>query len=115
MTIKSKKTIRTMRHKRIRKKIFGNSERPRLSVFRSNKYIYAQIINDENGSTLTPASDQALDSKSNIINAENVGASIAKNAKALGIKKVVFDKSGYAYTGRIQALADAARKGGLIF
>jgi len=94
------------RHKRIRATISGTKERPRLSVFRSNKFIYAQLIDDVKGHTFAQA--QAADAKT-------VGVELAKKAKALKIDKVVFDRGGYLYTGQIKAVADAAREGGLIF
>jgi large subunit ribosomal protein L18 len=94
------------RHKRIRATISGTAERPRVSVFRSNKFIYAQLIDDVKGHTL--ASAQANDAKA-------VGLDLAKKAKAVKIEKVVFDRGGYLYIGKIKALADALREGGLIF
>ncbi len=94
------------RHKRIRSTISGTAERPRVSVFRSNKFIYAQIIDDDKSHTLVQA--QAEDAKT-------VGIELAKKAKAAKIEKVVFDRGGYLYTGKIKALADALREGGLIF
>ena len=95
MTKKSRKLLRITRHKRIRKKLFGTADMPRLSVFRSNKHIYVQLINDNDGHTLTSANDSQLTTKNNIEKAEDVGVSIAKNAKEIGVKKIVFDKSGY--------------------
>lgn len=94
------------RHKRIRATIAGTPERPRLSVFRSNKFIYAQLVDDVKGHTFAEA--HATDAKS-------VGIELAKKAKALKIGKVVFDRGGYLYAGKIKAVADAAREGGLIF
>ena len=92
MTKKSRKLLRITRHKRIRKKLFGTADMPRLSVFRSNKHIYVQLINDNDGHTLTSANDSQLTTKNNIEKAEDVGLSIAKNAKEIGVKKIVFDK-----------------------
>ena len=115
MNKRSSKLLRITRHKRIRKKLIGTAEMPRLSVFRSNKHIYVQLINDNDGHTLASANDSNLTAKNNIQKAEGVGASIAKNAKEIGVKKIVFDKSGYKYTGRIRALAEAMRKEGLDF
>ena len=92
---------------RIRKSVKGTSERPRLSVFRSNKQIYAQVINDIEGKTLASASSLGLEKMPKIQQAEK--------AKAAGVTAVVFDRNGYLYHGRVQALADAARKGGLNF
>ena len=106
-----------MRHKRFRKNISGTSEMPRLNVFRSNTQIYAQIINDETGTTLASSSSVQLKIKNggNIEGAKLVGADIAKKAKEANISKVVFDRGGYQYHGRVEALADAARENGLEF
>lgn len=108
---------RIMRHKRVRKNISGTSEMPRLNVFRSNTQIYAQIINDETGTTLASSSSVQLKIKNggNIEGAKLVGADIAKKAKEANISKVVFDRGGYQYHGRVEALADAARENGLEF
>ncbi len=101
---------------RIRKKISGTAERPRLSVYRSNKQIYAQIIDDVTGTTLASASSLKMEDKlPKKEKAAKVGELIAKNAKEAGIEKVVFDRNGYLYHGRVKELADAARKGGLKF
>ena len=105
-TSKSKQMKIARRHKRIRATISGTAERPRVSVFRSNKFIYAQLINDDKGVTLAQA--QAADPKA-------VGTELAKKAKTAKIEKVVFDRGGYLYTGKIKALADALREGGLVF
>lgn len=104
--------------KRIRKTISGSAELPRLSVFRSNKEIYAQLIDDLGGKTLASASslgDKAAHSGSKIEQAAVVGKKIAEVAKAANIEKVVFDRNGYLYHGRVKALADAARENGLKF
>ena len=113
----SKNSQRIMRHKRVRKNISGTSEMPRLNVFRSNTQIYAQIINDETGSTLASSSSVQLKIKNggNIEGAKLVGADIAKKAKEANISKVVFDRGGYQYHGRVEALANAARENGLEF
>ena len=113
----SKNSQRIMRHKRVRKNISGTSEMPRLNVFRSNTQIYAQIINDETGTTLASSSSVQLKIKNggNIEGAKLVGADIAKKAKEANIRKVVFDRGGYQYHGRVEALADAARENGLEF
>ena len=113
----SKNSQRIMRHKRVRKNISGTSEMPRLNVFRSNTQIYAQIINDETGTTLASSSSGQLKIKNggNIEGAKLVGADIAKKAKEANISKVVFDRGGYQYHGRVEALADAARENGLEF
>jgi len=100
---------------RIRKSVFGTAERPRLSVFRSNKQIYAQVINDNEGKTLAAASSLGMEAMPKIQQAEKVGELIAQKAKAAGIEAVVFDRNGYLYHGRVKSLADAARKGGLNF
>lgn len=114
MTIK--KVERRIKIKfRIRKKVNGTAERPRLSVFRSNKQIYAQVINDIEGKTLASASSLGLEKLAKVEQAKKVGALLAEKAKAAGVDKVVFDRNGYLYHGRIQALADGAREGGLKF
>lgn len=100
---------------RIRKRISGTAERPRLSVFRSNKQIYAQVINDLTGTTLASASSLGMDKMPKREQAQKVGELVAKNALAAGVTSVVFDRNGYLYHGRVQELADAARKGGLNF
>lgn len=112
-----KNVARSRRHARVRKNLSGTSEMPRLNVFRSNTQIYAQIINDETGTTLASSSSVALKIKNggNIEGAKAVGADIAKKALDLKIKKVVFDRGGYQYHGRVEALADAARENGLEF
>ena len=117
MKKESKNSQRIMRHKRVRKNISGTSEMPRLNVFRSNTQIYAQIINDETGTTLASSSSVQLKIKNggNIEGAKLVGADIAKKAKEANISKVVFDRGGYQYHGRVEALADAARENGLEF
>lgn len=119
--IKEKLRKRLTRHLRIRRKVIGTGERPRLSVYRSLKHIYCQIIDDIEGKTLAAASTQSTDIKiqikygGNIIAAEIVGKKIAEEAKKKGINKVVFDKDGYKYHGRIKALAESARKHNLSF
>ena len=118
--IKNKKDYRRYRIKmRIRKVINGTPERPRLSVFRSNKQIYAQLIDDTEGKTLMAASSRQLeidDKKiTKTVQAELVGKLIAEKAKEAGIEQVVFDRSGYLYHGRIKTLSEAVRKGGLKF
>ena len=117
----SRETARLKRHRRVRKKAFGVSERPRLSVFRSIKHIYAQIIDDQNGVTLAAASTLSPDVRdkvtggNNIETAKLVGAEIGKRAIEKDIKKVVFDRGGYVYHGKVKALAEAAREAGLEF
>ena len=100
---------------RIRKSVNGTAERPRMSVFRSNKQIYVQIINDVTGQTLASASSLGLEALPKIEQAEMVGALVAEKAKAAGITAVVFDRNGYLYHGRVKALADGARNAGLNF
>ena len=100
---------------RIRKSVNGTAERPRMSVFRSNKQIYVQIINDVTGQTLASASSLGLEALPKIEQAEKVGALLAEKAKAAGITAVVFDRNGYLYHGRVKALADGARNAGLNF
>jgi large subunit ribosomal protein L18 len=113
-----KNKLRLKRHKRIRGKISGTAERPRLSIFRSNKNIYAQLIDDVAGVTLASASsldENVSEDATKVEQATAVGKAIAEAAKAKNISTVVFDRSGYLYHGRIQALADAARENGLDF
>ena len=112
----TKKVERRIKIKyRVRKSVNGTAERPRLSVFRSNKQIYAQVINDVNGTTLAAASSIGLEAMPKIEQAQKVGALLAEKAKAAGVETVVFDRNGYLYHGRVKALADAAREGGLNF
>lgn len=113
-----KNKLRAKRHRRIRGKISGTAERPRLSIFRSNKNIYAQLIDDVEGVTLASAStnDKAItDEGSKIEQAAQVGKALAEAASKKNIKTVVFDRSGYLYHGRVAALAEAARENGLEF
>ena len=112
-----KNIARARRHARVRKNVFGTVVRPRLNVFRSNAEIYAQIIDDETGTTLVSSSSIALKIKNggNIEGAAAVGADIAKKALEKNIKQVVFDRGGYQYHGRVEALANAARENGLDF
>lgn len=113
-----RKELRTKKHRSIRSKISGTPERPRLTVFKSLKNIFVQIIDDVNGKTLVSTSTIEKGNKlngSNIENAKIIGQRIAKKANEAGITKIVFDRSGYIYTGVIKALADAAREAGLEF
>ncbi len=108
----------TQRKRRVRAKILGNAARPRLSVFRSNVHIYGQIIDDEKGKTLLAFSDVKLKKEvkmTKVQAAEKVGEEIAKKALTKKIKAVIFDRNGFRYHGRVKALADGARKGGLVF
>ena len=118
ITKADKNATRKKRHARVRAKLTGTAERPRLNVFRSNQHIYAQVIDDVNGVTLVSAStldkDLALNGTSNI-EATKVGESVAKRAVEKGVKEVVFDRGGYLYHGRVKALAEAAREAGLQF
>jgi len=112
------KTLRRSRRRRgLRKRLTGTAECPRLAVFRSSKHIYAQVIDDVTGTTLVAAGSVAakITSGSNVSAAQEVGKLIAEKAKAAGVVKVAFDRSGFRYHGRIKALADAAREGGLKF
>ena len=115
----SKNDIRVRVHQRIRQRIAGTAERPRLAVFRSVKHIYAQVIDDRAGHTLVSASSNekksVTSSGGNVAGAKEIGKLVAERAKEKGIKKVVFDRGGYLYHGRVKALADAAREAGLEF
>ena len=118
----SKNQIRLRIHRRIRRRVKGTEERPRLAVFRSVKHIYAQVIDDTVGHTLAAASsNEKSDAKSgiksggNVAGAKAVGKLLAERAKEKGVKSVVFDRGGYLYHGRVKALAEAAREGGLQF
>ncbi len=120
MGVKKKKADRRFKiKKRIRKTINGTADRPRMTVFRSNKQIYVQLIDDLNGKTLISASSTDKDAEAEKANkvdqAEKVGKLVAEKAKAAGIENVVFDRNGYLYHGRVKSLAEAARKGGLKF
>ena len=118
---KDSRTLRLARHRRVRRSVSGTADRPRLSVFRSLRDIYVQVIDDTNGKTLVAASSRESEIKSSagkVTKSEvskAVGAAIAKRALSTGTSKVVFDRGGYKYHGRVKALADAAREGGLDF
>jgi large subunit ribosomal protein L18 len=107
--------IRERIHERIRRKLSGSAERPRLNVYRSGNHIYAQVIDDQAGVTVASASTIKMKSGGNIAAAKEIGKAIAERAKEKGVKKVVFDRGGYLYHGRVKALADAAREAGLEF
>lgn len=112
----SRQDARRRRHFRVRKKVHGTADRPRLSVFRSNRYIYAQVIDDEAGRTLASASSQEPTLRERTLTvdtATEVGKLVAERAKAAGIGTVVFDRGGFKYHGRVKAVADAAREEGL--
>lgn len=114
----NKEVIRLKHRKRIRGSVEGTSERPRLAVFRSNKHLYLQVINDLTGKTLVAAStlDEELKGKGDTIEgAKAVGSLVAKRSLAKGVSQVVFDRGGYIYHGRVKALAEGAREGGLKF
>jgi large subunit ribosomal protein L18 len=113
----TKTNSRISRHARLRKKVDGVAARPRLAVFRSLKHISAQIIDDSKGITLASASslEKALKAKGNVDGAKAVGAAIAQRAKAAGVSKVVFDRGGFRYHGRVASLAESAREAGLEF
>jgi len=113
--ITSRNKLRLHRKRRIRAKIFGVSKRPRMAVFRSLKKIEVQIIDDSKGITLVYANNQLAKSKNNISGAAEVGKLVAKKAKDKKIKEVIFDRAGYKYHGKVKAVADGARKGGLVF
>ena len=123
LSVKEKALARERRHQRVRKKVMGTPDRPRLSVYRSLNHIYAQIIDDLSGRTLVSASSLGKGVKGeskkgnggNITGAKGVGAQLAALAKEARIEKVVFDRGGNIYHGRVKALAEAAREGGLIF
>lgn len=121
MAKRTPRELRIRRHRRVRKKVNGTPQRPRLCVFRSNMHIYAQVIDDTVGRTLAAASTvepelrASLTGKTKTERAKAVGAVIAERARAAGIERVVFDRGGFKYHGRVQALADAAREGGLQF
>jgi large subunit ribosomal protein L18 len=116
---KARREARIRRHRRVRKKVVGTPERPRLAVFRSNKHISAQVIDDVAGRTLASASSVEADLRGgptgNVDAASAVGKLLASRAKAAGVERVVFDRGGYLYHGRVAALADAAREAGLEF
>ena len=111
---KDRAGLRTRRHIRVRAKVKGTVERPRLVVFRSDKHIYAQLVNDTTQRTIVTVSDQGFSGKKSEKSVA-VGKKIAEKAKAAGISKVVFDRAGYQYHGRVKAVADGAREGGLEF
>ena len=115
ITQTKRNAIRQRIHNRIRAKLSGTAERPRLNVYRSLNHIYAQVIDDQSGQTLVSASTIKLKTGGNVAAAKEIGKSVAEKAVEKGIKKVVFDRGGYLYHGRVKALADAAREAGLEF
>ena len=114
-----KLTGRSKRKKRIKKKIYGDAKRPRVSIFRSNKYIYAQVVDDEKGRTITSVSDEKLALRkkkvTRVDRAFKVGEKLAGLLKKKKLKQIVFDRSGYKYHGRVKAVAEGLRKGGIEF
>ena len=112
-TVHTKATLRTQRHKRLRSKVSGTATRPRLAVYRSNKFVYAQLIDDEAGKTLASADSRKESKGTGVEKATTVGATIAKAAQAAKIESVVFDRGGFQYLGIVAAVADGAREGGL--
>lgn len=114
---KTREQLRYRRHLRVRRHIAGTAERPRLVVFRSLKHIYAQLVNDDTGVTLLGVSDTSegiqVEGAGKVVKGKAVGKLLADKAKAAGITRVVFDRAGYRYHGRVQAVADGAREGGL--
>ena len=115
ITQTKRNAIRQRIHDRIRRKLSGTTERPRLNVYRSLNHIYAQVIDDQKGETLVSASTIKMKTGGNVAAAKEIGKAVAEKAVAQGVKKVVFDRGGYLYHGRIKALADAAREAGLEF
>jgi large subunit ribosomal protein L18 len=116
---KTRAQLRYRRHVRVRRKVRGTAERPRLVVYRSLKHMYAQLVNDETGVTIVGVSDASeglqVDGAGKVGRAKGTGKLLAEKAKAAGISRVVFDRAGYRYHGRVQAVADGAREGGLEF
>ena len=110
-----RKDKRVNRHLRIRAKVAGTAERPRLAVFRSNRQFYAQVIDDTKGETLAAATSMKLEGKTSKEKAESVAKEIAKAAQAKGVKEVVFDRGGFLYTGNVKLFAETARAAGLTF
>jgi len=115
ITQTKRNAIRQRIHQRIRRKLAGTAERPRLNVYRSLNHIYAQVIDDQKGETLVSASSVKMKNGGNVTAAKEIGKVVAELADKQGIKKVVFDRGGYLYHGRVKALADAAREAGLEF
>ncbi len=114
-TLQTQQKIFARRKARVRAKIHGTAERPRFSIFKSHKYIYAQLVDDDKGHTLVSFASKEATSKTPVERAKEVGKEMATRAKAAKITKVVFDRGGYMYTGKVKMVADAAREGGLEF
>jgi large subunit ribosomal protein L18 len=117
MTVKTKPAIRLRRRRRVRAKVRGSAERPRISVFRSNKGIFAQLIDDDAGRTIAAVNwiEAELRDLQSMEQAKRAGALLAERAQAAGVQSAVFDRGGYQYHGRVRALAEGAREGGLTF
>ncbi len=115
MTTARKTLIRKRRHQRVRSRVMGSATRPRLSVYRSNRHLHAQLIDDEKGVTLASVSTSAFKKGNKVTQAKEAGLALAKVAKEKKVTKVVFDRGGFKYAGRIQAIAEGAREGGLGF
>lgn len=113
--LKKKQAVFARRKARTRAKITGTAERPRLAIFRSHKYLYVQVIDDTKGHTIVSADSRTMKGKTPVEKAKELGQEIAKKAKAAKITKIVFDRGGYIYTGKIKMVADMAREGGLEF
>ncbi len=113
MDAKTKRAARVRRHGRVRKKVSGDAARPRLAVYRSNRHIYVQLIDDRKKATIAQASDSEVSGEGKTARAKAVGGLIAQRAKEVGIERAVFDRGGRLYHGRVAALADGAREGGL--
>jgi large subunit ribosomal protein L18 len=113
MRVELKRKSRVRRHVRVRKKVAGTPERPRLAVYRSNRHVYAQLVDDQAGRTVAAASDLSLGDGNKATKAKEVGKALAERAKAAGVQRAVFDRGGRLYHGRVQALAEGAREGGL--
>ena len=113
MDAKTKRAARVRRHGRVRKKVSGDAARPRLAVYRSNRHIYVQLIDDRKAATIAQASDSEVSGEGKTARAKAVGGLIAQRAKEAGVEQVVFDRGGRLYHGRVAALADGAREGGL--
>jgi len=113
MQAQAKREARIRRHRRVRRKLLGTAERPRLAIYRSNRHIYAQLVDDGTARTMAAASDLAVGGGSKSERAKQVGQAIAERARQAGIERAVFDRGGRLYHGRVKALADGAREGGL--
>jgi large subunit ribosomal protein L18 len=113
MRAELKRQARTRRHRRVRQKVTGTAERPRLAVYRSNRHIYAQLVDDLSARTLASTSDLGAGDGNKTVRAKQVGQAIAERARSIGVERVVFDRGGRLFHGRVKAVADAAREAGL--